>query len=55
VASVILEEEIINMGEEKGSFPVEKVSLLVEKVSGDIADDAQRIAFQKAALDALKG
>jgi hypothetical protein len=55
VASVILEEEIINMGEEKGSFPVEKVSLLVEKVSGDIADDAQRIAFQKATLDALKG
>lgn len=55
VASVILEEEIINMGEEKGSFPVEKVSLLVEKVSGDIVDDAQRIAFQKATLDALRG
>jgi hypothetical protein len=54
VASVILEEEIINMGEEKDSFPVDKVSLLVEKVSGDIADAAQRIAFQKATLDALK-
>ena len=33
VASVILEEEIINMGEEKGSFPMEKAVLLVEKVS----------------------
>jgi hypothetical protein len=55
VASVILEEEIIDMGEEKGSFPVEKVSLLVEKLSRDITDDAQRIAFQKIALDALKG
>jgi hypothetical protein len=55
VASVILEEEIMDMGEEKGSFPVEKVSILVEKLSKDIADDTQRIAFQKTALDALKG
>ena len=55
VASVILEEEIMDMGEERGSFPVEKVSLLVEKLSKDITDDTQRIAFQKTALDALKG
>jgi hypothetical protein len=55
VASVILEEEIMDMGEEKGTFPVDKVSLLVEKLSRDITDDAQRIAFQKTALDALKG
>jgi hypothetical protein len=55
VASVILEEEIMDMGEEKVSFPVEKVSLLVEKLSKDITDDTQRIAFQKTALDALKG
>ena len=55
VASVILEEEIRDMGEEKGSFPVEKISLLVEKISGEIADDAQRIEFQKTALGALRG
>ena len=55
VTSVILEEEIKDMGEEKGSFPLGKVSLLVEKVSGDIADDMQRIAFQKKILEALKG
>ena len=55
VASVILDEEIKNMGEERGVFPVGKVSLLVEKVSGEIADDTQRIAFQKTTLDALKG
>lgn len=55
VASVILDEEITDMGEEKSSFPVGKVSILVEKLSKDIADDTQRIAFQKTALDALKG
>lgn len=55
VASVILEEEIKDMGEEKGSFSVERISLLVEKVSGEIADDAQRIEFQKTVLGALKG
>jgi hypothetical protein len=55
VAPVILEEEIKNMGEDKTSFPVSKVSLLVEKVSGDIADETQRIAFQKTTLDALRG
>jgi hypothetical protein len=55
VAPVILEEEIGDMGEDKSNFPVEKVSLLVEKLSKDITDDTQRIAFQKMALDALKG
>jgi hypothetical protein len=55
VAPVILDEEIKDMGEERNSFPVEKVSLLVEKVSGEIADDTQRIAFQKTTLSALRG
>jgi hypothetical protein len=54
VAPVILDEEIKDMGEERNSFPLEKVSLLVEKVSGEIADDSQRIAFQKMALSALR-
>ena len=55
VASVILEEEIMDMGEERANFPVDKVALLVEKLSRDISDDTQRIEFQKTALDALKG
>jgi hypothetical protein len=55
VASVILEEEISDMGESKGNFPVEKASLLVEKISGEIADDAKRIEFQKTALASLRG
>jgi len=55
VAPVILDEEIKDMGEERDSFPVEKVSLLVEKVSAEIADDTHRIAFQKTALGALRG
>jgi hypothetical protein len=54
VASVILDDEIQDMGAGKESFPVEKISLLVEKVSGEIADDAQRIEFQKTALGALR-
>ena len=54
MAPVILDEEIRELGEERSSFPVEKVSLLVEKVSGEIADDSQRIAFQKMALSALR-
>ncbi len=55
VAPVILDEEIRDLGEERSSFPVEKVSQLVEKVSGEIADDTQRIAFQKTTLSALRG
>lgn len=55
VAPVILDEEIKDMGEERNSFPVERVSLLVEKVSREIADDTQRISFQKTTLSALRG
>jgi hypothetical protein len=55
VAPVILDEEIKDMGEERNSFPVERVSLLVEKVSREIANDGQRIAFQKTTLSALRG
>jgi hypothetical protein len=55
VAPVILDEEIKDMGEERNSFPVERVSLLVEKVSREITDDTQRISFQKATLSALRG
>ena len=55
VAPVILDEEIKDMGEERNSFPVERVSLLVEKVSREITDDTQRISFQKTTLSALRG
>jgi len=34
---------------------VDKMSLLVEKLSGEISDETQRIAFQKAVLGALRG
>lgn len=55
VASVILEEEIKGMGENKGAFPVERVSMLVEKVSAEITDDAQKTEFQRTVLGALRG
>jgi hypothetical protein len=55
VASVIVEDDISEMGEERGAFPADKVSLLVEKLSGEIADETQRIAFQKSVLGALRG
>jgi hypothetical protein len=55
VASVILDEEIKDMGERKESFPMEKISVLVEKLSGEITDDVQRIEFQKNVLGALRG
>jgi hypothetical protein len=55
VAPVILDEEIKDMGEERNSFPVERVSLLVEKVSREITNDTQRISFQKTTLSALRG
>jgi hypothetical protein len=55
VASVIVDDDISEMGEERGAFPVDKVSLLVEKLSGEIADETQRIAFQKSVLGVLRG
>ena len=55
VASVILEEEIKDMDEQRVAFPTEKVSLLVEKISSEIVNDTQRIEFQKIALEAFRG
>ena len=55
MASVILDDDINDLGEERGGFPVDKVSLLVEKLSGEISDETQRIAFQKSILGALRG
>lgn len=55
VAPVILEEEIRIIGEERGNFSFDKASALVEKVSAEIADDNQRIEFQKMVLGALRG
>ncbi len=54
VASVVLEEEIRAMGEEKGNFPMGKVSFLVEKMSGEIADENETIHFQKMILGAIR-
>ena len=54
VASVVLDEEIRAMGEERKQFPLDKASLLVDKISHDIDDDGQRLEFQKNALAALR-
>ena len=54
VASVVLEEEIRAMGEEKENFPMGKVSFLVEKMSGEIADENETMHFQKMILGAIR-
>ncbi len=54
IAEAVIEDELEELGESKGSFPYHKAPVLVEKVSQEIEDSHERIAFQKQMLEILK-
>ena len=54
LAVVIIEDEIMAMGETRDEFPRERVAELVERVSSAVRDDVKRVSFQKVMLDAIR-
>jgi hypothetical protein len=54
IASVIVDDQILELGEERDSFPKGKAAELVEAVSFEIADEGKRIRFQRSMLEILR-
>jgi predicted regulator of Ras-like GTPase activity (Roadblock/LC7/MglB family) len=54
IAALVIDEEIEALGESRESFPWDKATHLVEKVSTQIADEEKRLPFTEAALQALR-
>jgi len=55
IASVIVDDQIAEMGEQRDTFPRNKAAELVEAISSEITDEAKRIRFQRSMLDILRG
>ncbi|UCD71547.1 MAG: DUF4388 domain-containing protein [Syntrophobacterales bacterium] len=54
IASVIVDDQIAEMGEQRDAFPRDKAAELVEVVSSEIADGGKRIWFQRSMLEILR-
>jgi hypothetical protein len=54
IGPIIIEEEIVLLGEDQAAFPQAKASELVERVSLEIADSAKRAEFQKQMVLVLR-
>lgn len=53
-AAVIVEEEVAAMGATLEAFPKDQVSALVERISGEIQDDARRVQFQQRMIQVIR-
>jgi predicted regulator of Ras-like GTPase activity (Roadblock/LC7/MglB family) len=54
MAALVIDEEIEALGESRESFPWDKATHLIEKVSTEIADEGKRLRFTEATLQALR-
>lgn len=54
LASIIIEDEIVALGEKADDFPRDKLADLVERVSEAIKDNTKRVNFQRLMLDAIR-
>lgn len=50
MAQVIIDEEVAALGSGRETFPLDRVSLLIERVGAEIYDDDQRVEFQQKML-----
>lgn len=53
-APVIIEEEVAAMGATFEAFPRDQISALVERISGEIEDDARRVQFQQRMVQVIR-
>ena len=54
IASVIVDDQIAEMGQQREAFPRNKAAELVEAVSSEITDEGKRIRFQRNMLEILR-
>jgi hypothetical protein len=54
IASVIVDDQVAEMGEQRDAFPQNKAAELVEAISAEIADEGKRIRFQRSMLELLR-
>jgi hypothetical protein len=54
IASVIVDDQIAELGEERDPFPKSKAAELIEAVSSEISDEGKRIRFQRSMLEILR-
>lgn len=54
LASIIIEDEIVALGEKADDFPRDKLADLVERVSEAIKDNTKRVNFQRLMLEAIR-
>jgi hypothetical protein len=54
IVSVIVDDQIAEMGEQRDAFPRNMAAELVEAVSPEIADEGKRVRFQRGMLDILR-
>jgi predicted regulator of Ras-like GTPase activity (Roadblock/LC7/MglB family) len=54
IAALVIDEQIEALGESRESFPWDKATHLIEKVSTQIADEEKRLRFTEAASQALR-
>ena len=54
MAALVIDEEIEALGESRESFPWDKATHLIEKVSTEIANEGKRLRFTEATLQALR-
>ena len=54
IATLIVDDGVAALGANKGSFPRDRVTELVEKVSAEIADEDKRASFQQTMLEAIE-
>jgi hypothetical protein len=53
VATLIIDDEVADLGADKDSFPRDRVAELVEKVGSEIADEDKRASFQQIMLETI--
>ena len=54
IASVIVDDQITEMGEQRDAFPRDKAAELIEGISSEITDEGKRIRFQRSMLEILR-
>jgi hypothetical protein len=54
IASVIVDDQIAEMGDQWDAFPRNNAAELAEAVSSEIADEGKRVRFQRSMLDVLR-
>ncbi|MBT8763745.1 hypothetical protein KFV02_07345 [Desulfohalobiaceae bacterium Ax17] len=54
IASTLIEEELEEINENKGTFTYQKAAGFIEKISLEIDNASQRMVFQKKMLEVLK-